>query len=91
MDYGFDSHMIELPYRPKEDTMYHVTLDRHVYIHVTPSLAAARRIQKRIRKCGFWFKREPGYMFCSYKKFPGAKHFAEFFQEDIIIQNSEDE
>jgi hypothetical protein len=73
----------------KEDNMYHVSLDFHVYLHTTPSLAAARRIQKRIRKCGFWFRKEPGYMFCSYKKFAGAKHFTEFFQEDIIIQNSE--
>ena len=65
--------------------MYTVSLDDNVYLHKTPSLAAARRIQKRIRRCGFWWKPDQGLLACSYKKFPGAKHFAEFFQEDIII------
>ena len=65
--------------------MYHVTLDFNVFIHATPSLAAAKRIQKRIRRCGFWWKRDQYLLACSYKKFPGAKHFAEFFQEDINI------
>ena len=69
--------------------MYVVSLGENVWLHTTPSLAAARRIQKRIRKCGFWFKKDGKYVMCSYKKFKGAKQFGEFFQEDIIIQNSE--
>ena len=69
--------------------MFVVSLDQHVWIHTTPNLAAARRIQKRIQRRGFWIKPDQGLLACSYKKFAGAKHFAEFFPEDIIIQYEE--
>ena len=69
--------------------MYVVSLGENVWLHTTPSLAAARRIQKRIRKYGFWMKRDQYLLACSYRKFAGARNFAEFFQEDIIIQVSE--
>jgi hypothetical protein len=69
--------------------MFVVSLDQHVWIHTTPNLAAARRIQKRIQRRGFWIKRDQSLLTCSYKKFAGAKHFAEFFGEDIIIQYEE--
>ena len=71
--------------------MYIVTLAEHVWIHTTPNLAAARRIQKRIQRRGFWMKRDLGLLSCSYKKFAGAKHFAEFVQEDILIQWEENQ
>ena len=69
--------------------MFVVSLDQHVWIHTTPNLAAARRIQKRIQRRGFWIKRDQGLLTCSYKKFAGAERFAEFFQDDIIIQYEE--
>lgn len=69
--------------------MYIVSLDLHVWIHKTPNLAAARRVQKRIQRRGFWVKRDEGLLTCSYKKFAGAERFGEFFPEDIIIQEEE--
>ena len=66
--------------------MYIVTLGEHVWIHKTPNLAAAKRIQKRIQRRGFWMKRDQYLLACSYRKFAGASNFAEFFQEDILIQ-----
>lgn len=69
--------------------MYVVSLDRNVWIHTTPNLAAARRIQKRIQRCGFWVKRDQGLLTCSYKKFAGAENFAEFFPDDIVIEYEE--
>ena len=69
--------------------MFVVSLDMHVWIHTTPNLAAARRIQKRIQRRGFWIKRDQGLLTCSYKKFRGAENFGEFFPEDIIIQYEE--
>ena len=66
--------------------MYIVTLGEHVWLHTTPNLAAAKRIQKRIQRRGFWMKRDRHLLACSYRKFAGASNFAEFFQEDILIQ-----
>lgn len=71
--------------------MYVVTLGENVWLHITPTLSAAKRVQKRIRKCGFWFQRKDNDLMCSYKKFRGASNFAEFFQEDIIIQWEENQ
>lgn len=66
--------------------MYVVTLGENVWLHITPTLSAAKRVQKRIQRRGFWMKRDQGLLTCSYRKFAGASNFAEFFQEDILIQ-----
>jgi hypothetical protein len=70
--------------------MYVVSLDMNVWIHKTPNLAAAKRIQKRIQQRGFWVRKTPGFLECSHRKFRGAKHFAEFFPDDILVHTEEE-
>ena len=69
--------------------MYVVTLDQNVWIYQTENPDTAVQVQEKIRKSGFWMKKDIGTLLCSDEEFPGAEHFAEFFPEDIVIIEEE--